>query len=67
MDSNDVNRTDPVSKEIRRQFGSPGMRRYLASLPAFSVDTALPERLRVLLSNLQGAEARRRGSGKGRN
>jgi len=51
----------PLAEEIRRQIGSPGVTRYLASLPTFSVDPGLPERLSDLLGELRRAEARGRG------
>jgi hypothetical protein len=40
--------------------------RYLSSLPTFAVDAGMPESLRDLLSELQRAEAHRRGSGSAR-
>ena len=45
MTRTNFNKSDPLAREIRRQFGSPGMTQYLANLPTFSVEAGLPERL----------------------
>jgi hypothetical protein len=66
MTRHDAHRPAPLAAEIRRQLGSPGVTRYLSSLPTFAVDAGMPESLRDLLSELQRAEAHRRGSGSAR-
>lgn len=52
-----------LQEEIRRQFGSAGMSRYIRALPAFEVERRVPERLVNLLSELDRAEADRRKAG----
>ena len=63
MTRHDAHRPAPLAAEIRRQLGSPGVTRYLSSLPSFSVDPGLPERLRDLLNELRQVEGHRRGRG----
>jgi hypothetical protein len=62
--SQTIDRPDPLADEIRRQFGSTALTRYLSSLPAFSIDPGVPDRMRELLADLQKAEGRRRGRGR---
>ncbi len=51
------NRTsDALALEIRRQFGSDAVRRFVRALPAFRVDPELPRRIRDLLGKLDHAE-----------
>ena len=56
-------RSDPLTEEIRRQIGSSGVKRYLASLPPFAVEPGLPDHFRKLLGDLESAEIRGQGSG----
>lgn len=64
MNRQTVKQPDPVADEIRRQLGSAGLKRYLASLPTFAVEPRVPDRLRDLLADLQSVEARGQGSGR---
>ncbi len=47
----------PLQTEIRRQFASAGVARFLRSLPVFEVDKDSPKRLRELLAELDRVEA----------
>jgi hypothetical protein len=58
-----ANRSAALADEIRSRLGSPEVTRFLSSLPTFSTDLGLPERLRDLLEELQRAEADQRRSG----
>ena len=60
MSHQTAERPDPLAEDIRRQFGSTAVRRYLSSLPAFGVDPGVPDRLRDLLADLKQVEGRRR-------
>lgn len=46
-----------LSDEIRRQFGASGTTRFLRSLPAFQVDSDMPDRFHSLLAELDKAES----------
>lgn len=46
-----------LSELIRRELASESNRGFLARMPAFRPDAELPEELRVLLSQLDRAEA----------
>ncbi|PWJ84195.1 hypothetical protein C7441_106110 [Pseudaminobacter salicylatoxidans] len=51
------NRTsDALALEIRRQFGSDAVKRFVRALPAFKVDQELPRKIRDLLGKLDHAE-----------
>jgi hypothetical protein len=63
MTCHKANRSAALADEIRSRLGSPEVTRYLLSLPTFSTDLGLPERLRDLMEELQRAEAGRRRSG----
>lgn len=52
----------PLQNEIRRQFASVGVARFLRSLPVFEVDTDLPKRLSKLLAELDRVEADKKGT-----
>lgn len=56
-------RDGSLSDEIRRQFGSAGVTRFLRSLPAFEVDQSMPQRFKNLLAELERVEADQRGLG----
>ena len=45
-----------LSPEVRRQMGSEPMRRFVRSMPAFSVKPDVPAHLRDLLDQLDQAE-----------
>jgi hypothetical protein len=49
-------RMKSLSPEVRRQIGSEPMRRFVRSLPAFSVKPDVPEHLQDLLDRLDHAE-----------
>ena len=53
-------RPNEISKEIKRQIGQPANTRYLRALPLFRVDDEVPERLRGLLREIDGAERRQK-------
>lgn len=43
--------------EIRRQFNSVGMARFLRALPSFRIDQCMPDRFQQLLADLDRVEA----------
>ena len=45
-----------LQEEIRRQFGSAGMSRFMRALPSFHVEQRIPDRLANLLSDLDRVE-----------
>ena len=45
-----------LTEQIRRQIGKEPNRRHLARLPAFSLPSDMPERLDMLLAELDSAE-----------
>jgi hypothetical protein len=56
-----------LQAEIRKQFGSAGMSRFMRALPGFQVEHGIPDRLADLLSELDRAETDRRNAGTMRN
>lgn len=48
-----------LQEEIRRQFGSTGTTRFVRSLPAFRLDSDVPNRFSSLLKELERAEGDR--------
>ena len=48
-----------LQEEIRRQFGSAGMSRFMRALPGFQVEQRIPDRLANLLSELDRVETDR--------
>ena len=52
------NRRKALPELIRKEIGSETNRRFLARMPAFKPDTALPDELRLLLGELDRAEER---------
>ena len=66
MTPNNRHTPDVLSEEIRRQLGSPAMARYLSSLPYFTVESGLPERLRGLLNDLHRTESGARNGNRSR-
>ena len=52
--------TKIMQEEIRKQFGSVGMSRFLRALPGFQVEHKIPERFTNLLTELDRAESGRR-------
>ena len=55
-----------LQQEIRRQFGSAGVSRFLRAQPNFQVEQKIPDRFANLLIELDRAESDRR-KGKGAN
>lgn len=56
MSRHDTHNSHILQEQIRRQFGSTGTTRFVRSLPAFSVEGNLPDRLSDLLTKLEQAE-----------
>jgi hypothetical protein len=65
MSRNGSHNANILHEEIRRQFGSVGTTRFVHSLPAFQVESDLPDRFSSLLTELELAEADRRHAGLG--
>jgi hypothetical protein len=59
MNHKDWKRKPAMDSSIRRLIGSDANRSYLRALPAFRVETHLPNNLAVLLDKLQRAEQQR--------
>jgi hypothetical protein len=59
MNHKNRERKKAMDSSIRRLIGSDANRSYLRALPAFRVETNLPNNLAALLDRLQRAEERR--------
>ena len=57
-------RPESLCEEIRRQFGSPVIKRYLGALPPFRFEPGVPDRFADLLAELDRAEGRRGMNGR---
>ncbi len=55
--------TKILQEEIRRQFGSVRMARFMRALPGFKVETGIPKRFTSLLAELDRAETDQRNAG----
>jgi hypothetical protein len=51
-----VDKRDTLSDEVRRQFGSAGMSRFLRALPLFRIDLRMPDQFQNLLAELDRVE-----------
>lgn len=57
MSRNKVEKGERLAVEIRRQFGTEAMKRFLRTLAAFRADVEIPERFREQLKRLDGVES----------
>jgi hypothetical protein len=57
MTGNNGDRRAELAADIRRQFGSEATMRFLRTLPAFRLESDIPEHFRELLDRLDGIEA----------
>ena len=62
MARNMLHDTKTLQEEIRRQFGSAGMSRFMRALPGFQVEQGIPDGLADLLIELDRADRRNAGS-----
>jgi hypothetical protein len=56
MTRNNGDRREELAADIRRQFGTEATMRFLRTLPAFRIETDLPDRFKELLERLDGKE-----------
>jgi len=64
MRSINGNNSPGLAEEIKRQFGSLGMARYVRTLPPFAPDFETPAEMLELLEELERAETTARRTGK---
>ena len=57
-------RDERLASDIRHQFGTEAMTRFARTLPAFRVDTSIPERFRELLTRLDSNEPNASATGR---
>ncbi|MER9330126.1 hypothetical protein NKJ26_24910 [Mesorhizobium sp. M0152] len=57
MSRNKGEKGERLAVEIRRQFGTEAMKRFLRTLPAFRAEVEIPERFREQLKRLDSVES----------
>lgn len=57
MTRNNGDIQDGLASEIRRQLGSEAIKRFARSMPTFRTEAHIPDHLRDLLDELEGAES----------
>lgn len=57
MSRNKGEKGERLAVEIRRQFGTEAMKRFLRTLPAFRAEVEIPERFKEQLKRLDSVES----------